>query len=501
MTPGTEIDWTAMAADVTVDSRPLLHGQRVDGVGGSFEVRSPRDGRVLCEAAECGDKGVDAAVAHARAEQLVGCWPRFSPTERGLVLGRWADAIEAEAHDLALLVSLETGKPIRDALNIDLAGVVRAVRWYAALANKLQGEHPEAGSDDVALVSREAIGVTAIMMPWNFPLAMVGYDVAPALVLGNSVVVKPSEQTPLAALRCCELAVESGVSRDALNVITGTGPVTGQALSRHPDVDSISVTGFWRTGRAVMRASGESNGKRVWTELGGKSAGIVFDDASNLQRAAHDLAWGAYFNQGEMCTGTARLLVQRGVYDEFLAALCDEIDSMQVGDPLSWQTTVGALTTERQLHDLDNAVREAVDHGATVSRGGNQVDVVPGGCYYPPTLLTNAPVNSRIYTEEVFGPIAAVRPFDTEDEALDVAFSSGYGMGVSVWTSNINTAFRVTRRAKVGLAWINCFERDDLSVPAGGVGRSGYGRTKGSAVLDKYTNLKTTWVRLEQRTV
>jgi len=492
---GSAADWKSMAGQVSPDARPLMHGKRADADVGTFDLVSPRDGSLLCAVPACGEAEVNQAVAHARAEQRIGCWPRFAPRRRGEILAGWADAIEAERSELALLISLETGKPIKDAVEIDLRGVVRAIRWYGALADKLHGDHPDVGGNDVALVSREPVGVAGILLPWNFPLALIGYDVAPALMLGNSVVVKPSEQAPLSVLRCCELAVAAGVSRDALSVVPGLGHGAGQAIARHTGIDSVAVTGSAATGRAVIRASGESNGKRVWPELGGKSAAVVFEDA-DIAGAAAAVAWGAYFNQGEMCTGCSRLLVQREVYAEFLDALSAETDKLRVGDPLDWATSVGALTTGQQLRHAQLATEEAVAGGARVLRGGEPVAVVAGGHYFAPTLLADVPESSQVFTEEVFAPIAAARPFDDVDDALRVAFSSGYGMGISVWTSSMDTAFRVTRAAKAGIAWVNCFEGDDLTVPAGGVGRSGFGRTKGTAVLDKYSDVKTTWVRL-----
>lgn len=492
----SSIKWKTMSEKITFDPRPLMHGERVDIGVGTFDLTSPRDGRRLCAVPACSATEVDQAVEHARAERRLGCWPNLSPLERGEVLTAWADAVEAECEQLALLISLETGKPIKDAVEIDLRGVVRAIRWYGALADKLHGDHPDVGRDNVALVSRAAVGVVGILLPSNFPLSLVGYDVAPALMLGNSVVVKPSEQAPLSVLRCCELAIGAGVSRDALSVVPGLGRVAGQAIGRHPEVESVAVTGSAATGRALIRASGESNGKRIWPELGGKSAAVVFDDVDDISAAARSVAWGAYFNQGEMCTGLSRLMIQDRVYVDFLDALIVEIDKLVVGDPLNWTTTVGALTTEQQFLSTILATEEAVAGGARVLHGGGPRDVLPGGRYYAPTLIAEAPESSRIFTDEVFGPIAAARPFQDVDEALRVAFSSGYGMGVSVWTSSIDTAFRVTRSAASGIAWVNCFEGDDLTVPAGGIGKSGFGRTKGLAVLDKYSDVRTTWVRL-----
>jgi gamma-glutamyl-gamma-aminobutyraldehyde dehydrogenase len=472
----------------------LVHGARIDPEGSAYELRSPRDGSLLCSVTECSPRELARAVECARAEQQFGRWPGLSPKARGEILGRWADAVEAEHTELALLVSLETGKPIREAFEGDIPGVVRAIRWYSALADKLHGDHPDVGGSDLALVSREAIGVVAVLLPSNFPLALIGYDVTPALMLGNSVVVKPSEQAPLSVLRVCELAVHAGVSRDAISVVPGQGKTIGQALARHPGIDAISVTGSVATGRAVMAASADSNGKRVWPELGGKSAAIVFKDVHDIDAAAASLAWGAYFNAGEMCTGCSRVLVERGRYDEFVDAFSREIDKLRVGDPLDWGTSVGALTTRRQMEHAARAVEETVRGGGRIVRGGEAVAVIEGGTYFPPTLLADAPPKSTVFTDEVFSPIVAVRPFEDVAGALSTVFSSGYGMGISVWTSSLDQAFRVARAAKVGIAWVNCFEGDDMTVPAGGVGKSGYGRTKGLAVLDKYSDVKTIWV-------
>ena len=496
---GSSIDWASLALTVAKDPRPLVHGARVDVAEAGHDLRAPRDGSVLCSVLEPSARDVHYAVECARAEQQVGCWPGFTPKVRGEILRDWADGVEAERIELALLVSLETGKPVREALEVDLRSVVRAIRWYGALADKLHGDHPDVGAFDLALVSREAIGVVAVLLPSNFPLSLIGYDVAPALMMGNSVVVKPSEQAPLSALRVCEIAVGAGVSRDAISVLPGLSSTVGQAIARHGDIDSISVTGSEAAGRAVMAASAQSNGKRVWPELGGKSAAIVFSDSRDVGAAAAALAWGSYFNQGEMCTGCSRVLVEEPVHDEFVDAFAKAIDALRLGDPLDWGTTVGALTTERQLQHAQEAVAQTVSGGGRVVRGGGAVDVVAGGHYFPPTLLADAPRDSPVFTDEVFSPIVAVRPFEDAADALATGFASGYGMGLSVWTSSLDRAFTVTRRAKVGIAWVNCFEGDDMTVPAGGVGRSGYGRTKGLAVLDKYSDIKTTWVHLDSQ--
>jgi 4-(gamma-glutamylamino)butanal dehydrogenase len=486
-------DWAGRAAELALDGRAIVDGARV-APASTLELRSARDGRPLTRIAACGEEEVDRAVAAALADQPG--WARSHPRERGAALAAWADAVEDAREELALLIALEVGKPIRDALEVDLRGVVRAIRWYAGMADKLAGSHPDVGEDAAALVSREPVGVVAAVLPWNFPLAGVGYDVAPALAIGNAVVVKPSELASLSVLRCCELAVEAGVPPGALSVVPGTGLEAGAALGRHADVDAVSITGCARAYRGFLRYSAESNGKRVWPELGGKSTAIVCADAPDLQRVADAVAWGAYFNQGEMCTGVSRVLAHRSVHRELVAALAERIDELVVGDPLEWTTDVGAIVSEERAAETLDAIEEAVARGGRLVRGGEPVDVVGDGCYVTPALLDGVSPESRLIATEIFGPVTGVIPFDEVDEALRLAAAPGYGMGLSLWTASLADSFAVARAAKVGTVWVNCFEADDLTVPAGGVKRSGFGRTKSLAVLDKYSDLKTTWIAL-----
>jgi 4-(gamma-glutamylamino)butanal dehydrogenase len=490
-------DWRRMAAELALDGRALVAGvRRADPGARRLMISAPRDGGDLTELEETRRGTVEAAVTAARLMFEGGSWSRAHPRDRAAILTAWAKAVERHRDELALLVCLEVGKPIRDAHRVDLASVARAIGWYGAVADKLSGAHPDVGADALALVSREPVGVAAVVLPWNFPLSGIGYDVAAALSLGNSVLVKPSERAPLAVLRCCELAYEAGVPPDALSVLPG-GHATGELIGRNPEVDAVAVTGSPRAGRAFLAYSGQSNGKRVSLELGGKTAAIVTADAPDVEAAAETLVWGAFFNQGAMCTAPARLLVHRSVVERFVDALTRRMQALVVGDPLDWDTEIGALNSPDQARHVESAIREAVERGGRCVSGGTPVDVVAGGNYLSPTLIVDAPTSCDVFASEVWGPIASVHVFDSVAEAMELAAAPGFGIGMSVWTGSLCDAFRVARGAKVGTVWVNCFEGDDMTVPAGGVKRSGYGRTKALAALDKYSDLKSTWVNLK----
>lgn len=485
-------DWLSRAREVLPDGRALINGRRVDGVHHGPLV-SPRDGSVLTDAV-LGDAAMsDTAVTGAREALRSSAWANTRPAERGAVLRRWADLIHRHRDELALLLCLETGKPIAYALDVDLASVERAIRWYADSSDKLHGEHPDVGPAALALVERRPVGVTAIIVPSNFPLSGVGYDVAPALMVGNSVVVKPSETAPLAVLRTAELALEAGLPAGLLNVVPGDA-TAGRALGEHLDVDALVVTGSEDAGRAYLGYSSRSNGKKVSIESGGKSTAVVDVDA-NVTTAARNLAWGAYFNQGHMCTASARIFVHEDVVQPFVEAFTEHIDSLVIGDPLDPQTTCGAmhrLQADRFLEQIKNTTAA----GAILARGGNSIEAIPGGCYVEPTLLLDVPEDSPAFHSEIWGPVAAVRNFTSFEDAVRQTAASGYGMALSLWTSSAPAALAAARASAVGTVWVNCFEADDLTVPAGGMKRSGYGRTKGLAALDRYTALQTIWIDL-----
>lgn len=493
-----DIDWIAQARTTCLDGRALISGQR-ELTGGTRTLLSPRTGAALVEVATADEADVERVLSAATV--AAESWAKTPPAVRGEILHAWADAVQAHRAELALLLALEVGKPVRAAYDVETRSLVRTLRWYAETADKCLGAHPDTGPSSVALVAREPVGVVAVVLPWNFPLSMVGYDVAPALAAGNAVVVKPSPQAPLAVLRACELAVEAGLPPDALAVLPDDGTTVGAALARHPLIDVVSVTGGEAAGRAYLRYAAEGVPKRVWPKLGGKSYVAVAADTPNLERAADAITWGAFFNQGAMCTGAARILVERPVYADFTGLLLDRIRALITGDPLRWPTDVGALAGDYLLEATQHAVRLALAGGGRCLTGTGDLEPVPGlgGRYVRPVLLADLPPEHPIHTEEIFGPVAAVAPVASIDDVAKSANASRYGIAFSLWTGSLKTAFRISKTVKAGTVWVNCFEGDDLSVPFGGVRRSGYGRDKSLAAIDKYTDLKTTWIQLDEQ--
>lgn len=492
-------NWIQSAGSLVLPAGHLVDGGWVDSLGEEvFSVVSPRDGSVLGELALGDERDVDRAVATARAAFEDRRWSGLRPAERGAVLRRWAELIQENAADLALTISLEMGKPVREALGVELRAVANCIRWYGEIADKRPDESPAAGDDVVALITREPAGVVAAVVPWNFPLTMTAWKLGPSLVAGNSVVLKPAEQTPYSALKLAELALQAGLPDGVLNVVPGRGHIVGKALGLHHDVDIVTFTGSPEVGRAFLRYSGESNGKRVWPELGGKSASIILPDA-DLEKAARMTAWGSFYNQGEMCSASSRMVVHRDVVDEVLEHARAQAREMAPADPLEQDAPLGSLVSEAHLERVLGHVRNAVADGAEIVEGSTEravVDAHPGGSYVAPTILTGVTPGMRIEQQEVFGPVLSVITVDSEEEAIRVANGTEYGLAASVWTRDLGAAHRVSRAVKAGIVWVNCFEEGDMSVPFGGVKGSGFGRDKSAHAIDKFTDLKTTWIEL-----
>ncbi|MGW3183477.1 aldehyde dehydrogenase [Kitasatospora sp. NPDC001119] len=495
MTLATHDDWLRRAEALEPAVTHLIDGADEPG-DGAFPVVSPRDGRVLAEAADAGPAEVDAAVAAARRAFDHGPWPRLSPADRGRILLRFADLLEEQRTELALTISLEMGKPVTDAHDIELRAVITTFRWYGGLADKLTDESPHTAPDALALVTREPAGVVGAVVPWNFPLTLAGWKIAPALAAGCTVVLKPSEHSPLSALLLGRIGLAAGLPPGVLNVVAGDGPVAGQALGLHPDVDILAFTGSTAVGRHFLRYSADSNLKRVWLELGGKSPNIVLPDAPDLERAAATAAWGIFFNQGEMCTAPSRLLVHRSVAEQVTEAVVARARALRVGDPLDPATEMGALVGEHHLNRVLGHVRTALDDGARLRAGGGRTLTGTGGSYLEPTVFDRVAPDSRLAREEVFGPVLSVLAFDDLDEAVALANATEYGLAAGLWTSDLSTAHRVSRALRAGTVWVNCYEEGDLTVPFGGMKQSGNGRDKSAHALEKYTELKTTWIQL-----
>jgi gamma-glutamyl-gamma-aminobutyraldehyde dehydrogenase len=484
-------DWLTLADQLQLPGLHHINGTDLPGES-TFTVVSPRDGKVLATVADAGEREVDVAVAAARRAFDHGPWPRLAPVERGRVLLRLADLIEEHRAELALTISLEMGKPITDAHDIELRAAINTFRWYGQLADKLVDESPRTASDSLALVTREPAGVVAAVVPWNFPLTLASWKVAPALAAGCTVVLKPSEFSPLSALRLGQLASEAGLPPGVLNVIAGDGPTAGRALGLHPDVDVLAFTGSTAVGRHFLHYAADSNLKRVWLELGGKSPNIILPDAPDLSRAAATAAWGIFFNQGEMCTAPSRLLVHSSIADEVTEAVIAHAESLRVGDPLDPATQMGPLVSSQHLDRVLGRISDA----SRLRTGGTRIMGDSGGSYLAPTVFDQVSPSAPIARDEIFGPVLSILTFSSLDEAISLANATEYGLAAGLWTANLSTAHRVSRALRAGTVWVNCYEEGDLSVPFGGMKQSGNGRDKSTHSLEKYTELKTTWIQL-----
>ncbi|MEV0742182.1 aldehyde dehydrogenase [Streptomyces sp. NPDC050549] len=492
----THDEWLRRAKAFQVYGAHHIDGADEPGAGDTFRVVSPRDGQVVGEVADGGPAEVDAAVVAARRAFDTGPWPRLAPAERGRVLLRLAQLLEEQRESLALTVSLEMGKPVTDAHDIELRAAINTFRWYGQLADKLTDESPHTAPDALALVTREPAGVVGAVVPWNFPLTLASWKVAPALAAGCTVVLKPSEKSPLSALLLGRLGTEAGLPPGVLNVVTGDGPSAGRALGLHPGVDVLAFTGSTAVGRHFLRYSADSNLKRVWLELGGKSPNIVLPDAPDLEKAAATAAWGIFFNQGEMCTAPSRLLVHSSVAERVTEAVVARARELRVGDPLDPATEMGALVGEGHLERVLGHVRQGVDEGARLRTGGARTRTDSGGSFVEPTVFDRVDPGARLSREEIFGPVLSIISFNTLEEAVELANATEYGLAAGLWTSDLGTAHRVSRALKAGTVWVNCYEEGDLTVPFGGMKQSGNGRDKSAHALEKYTELKTTWIQL-----
>ncbi|MFE5689863.1 aldehyde dehydrogenase [Streptomyces sp. NPDC056512] len=492
----THDEWLSRAKELDLSGFHHIDGADEPGGGATYAAVSPRDGQVLAQVADGGVAEVDAAVAAARRAFDAGPWPRLAPADRGRALLRLADLLEERRDSLALTVSLEMGKPITDAYDIELRAAVNTFRFYGQLADKLTDESPHTAPDALALVTREPAGVVGAVVPWNFPLTIASWKVAPALAAGCTVVLKPSENSPLSALRLGRLATEAGLPPGVLNVVTGDGPTAGRALGLHPDVDVLAFTGSTAVGRHFLHYAADSNLKRVWLELGGKSPNIILPDAPDLEKAAATAAWGIFFNQGEMCTAPSRLLVHTSVAERVTEAIVRRTGELRVGDPLDPATEMGALVGEAHLGRVLDHIGTGTSEGARLRTGGTRTLSDTGGSFLRPTVFDEVDPGMRLAREEIFGPVLSVLTFDDLDEAVALANATEYGLAAGLWTSDLSTAHQVSRALKAGTVWVNCYEEGDLTVPFGGMKQSGNGRDKSAHALEKYTELKTTWIQL-----
>jgi len=490
----TRSDWESLASALKPDGRAFIDGKRVSTATTSPDI-SPVTGKSLADVAECGEAEVNLAVESSR-RAFNESWGQMNPGDRKAAIQKLADLILANADELALLDVLDMGKPISDATTIDVPGSAAILNFYAEAIDKIAGEIPTTNAGNVALVRRVPLGVVGAVVPWNYPLEMAIWKLGPALAAGNSVVLKPAEQSPLSSLRLAELAIEAGMPAGTLNVVTGQGEVTGAALGRHNDVDVLTFTGSTEVGKYFMKYSGESNMKQVWLECGGKSPNLVFADTADLNEAAEFAARAIFFNQGEVCSANSRLLVESSIADKFTQLVVEQAKKIQLGNPLDPETTMGPLVDSNQAARVASYIESGLAD-AQISHGGERKNIDGSDCYIEPTVFTNVDLSAKIATEEIFGPVLTVIPFETEAEAISIANDSIYGLAASVWTSNLSRAHRVSDALHAGTVSVNTVDALGLNIPFGGFKQSGFGRDLSLHAFEKFTGLKTTWIRYE----
>jgi gamma-glutamyl-gamma-aminobutyraldehyde dehydrogenase len=487
----------ALRAEPVATRTHIIGGQHVPASdGGLMDILSPIDGQVLTQTAKGTVADMEAAIGAARAAFEDKRWAGQPPAARKKVLMKWADLIEANALELAVLGVRDNGTEINMAIRAEPGSAAGTIRYYAEALDKIYGEIAATPSDILGMIHKEPVGVVGAIIPWNFPMMIGAWKLGPALAMGNSVVLKPSETASLSLMRMVELAHEAGLPEGVLNAVTGEGAVVGEAMGLSMDVDVLVFTGSGGTGRRLMEYAARSNMKRVYLELGGKSPNVIFADAPNLDEAAKVAAGGIFRNSGQVCVAGSRLLVEASIHDEFVAEVAKASSAMKVGDPLDLGTAIGAVNSEIQLKANLGFVETASAEGGDVFLGGHRILQETGGYYMEPTIVTGVTADATLTQKEVFGPVLGVTAFESDEEAVRLANATVYGLAGAVWTSNLSRAHRMVREIKTGVMHVNTYGGADGTVPLGGVGQSGNGSDKSLHAIEKYINLKTAWIKL-----
>ncbi|WP_250516802.1 aldehyde dehydrogenase [Caballeronia sp. INDeC2] len=495
----THEEWKRQAEHLSLDGRAFIAGARCNAVSNeTFDTLNPSTGKVLTEIAKCDAKDIDRAVVAARKAFESGVWSKAAPSQRKAVLQRLAQLIDDNAEELALLEALEAGKPISECMGLDIPESAACIRWHAEVTDKRYDALSPSGPSVVSMITREPIGVVGAVLPWNFPALMLAWKIGPALSVGNSVIVKPAEQTSLSTLRIADLALEAGVPPGVLSVVTGFGESAGQALGTHADVDLIAFTGSTETGKRFLRYSADTNLKRVVLECGGKNPQVVLPDVANLDAVAEQAVAAAFWNMGENCSAGSRILVHTSQKDELLQKVQAVLEGWKTGDPLDPDVKLGSLIEEAHYRKVLGHIEKAKAEGARVASGGHATLTETGGWFVEPTIFDNVTPEMSIARDEVFGPVVCFIEYADVDEAVRIANDTCYGLAASLWTDNVNQAHKVAARIRAGTVTVNCFGEGDLSTPFGGFKQSGFGgRDKSVYAHDQYCELKTTWLKLD----
>ncbi|PVZ66310.1 aldehyde dehydrogenase [Pelagibaculum spongiae] len=490
-------DWKTKALKIQPLGLAYINGQYQPAISNQkFDAFSPRDGQKLAEITSCQTEDVNLAVNAARQAFKNGIWSRTSAKQRKQVLLKFADLIEQHSQELALLESLEMGMTISDSVNMNLPGAIECMRWFAELADKRYDEIAPTSPNAITRIHRVPVGVVAAIVPWNYPLMMACWKIAPALATGNSVILKPAEQSSLTAIKLGELSKLAGIPDGVFNVLPGPGHITGKALGLHMDVDAIAFTGSTDVGKLFMQYSGQSNLKRISLECGGKTPNIVLADCDNLDAAADAIVLGAFGNQGQICNAGSRLIVERSIRDQLIEKILAKAKTEKPGDPLDPQSKLGPLVDESQLSRVIGYIDVGKQQGATLLCGGERITPVDGGSYLQPAIFDQVSPEMSIAKEEIFGPVLSVITVDNIDQAIEVANNTIYGLGAAVWTINLKKMERVAAEVQAGVIWVNSHDHGDISSPVGGFKQSGFGRDKSIHAMEKYTEYKTVWINL-----
>lgn len=484
--------YAAIAAELQLRTQAFIDGEFRDAISGrTFVTTNPAIGKQLAEVAACDVNDVNVAVAAAKRVFEEGTWSKMQPNDRKHVLQKFAQLLEDNAHELAVLEALDSGKPVSECQTVDVPETIHTIRWHAELIDKIYDATAPTGNAAVTMVVREAIGVVGLVLPWNFPLLMLAWKIAPSLAAGCSIVVKPAKETTLSALRVAELAHEAGIPAGVFNLVPGGGREVGEAIGRHMDIPMVSFTGSTDTGRLFLKYAAESNLKRIVLELGGKNPAVVMNDCEDLDEVAQFVTAGAFWNMGENCSASSRLIVHKDVKDELLGLMAKHLKDWKLGDPMDPDNRLGAMVSKSHFEKVKSYLEYAAEQKLSIVQGGETEQ----GVYVQPTIVDNVGRDNKLFVEEIFGPVLSVTSFETIDEAIELANDTIYGLAASAYTGSLRNALRLSREIRAGVVTVNCFGEGDVTTPFGGYKESGFGgRDKSIWAHDQYTELKTIWI-------